>query len=136
MKNHRFLKVVLIALPMLFFSFFSFAQALSVSGTVKDENGSAMPGVTVVVMGTTQGTITDANGLYSIKVQNPKSTLAFSFIGMQPQTIELAGRNSINVTMKTIASDLSEVVVVGYGTQKKSDFTVQFHQYVLKPLKT
>ncbi len=108
---------------MLFFSFLSFAQSLSVNGEVKDENGSSMPGVTVVVMGTTQGTITDANGLYSIKVQNPKSSLTFSFVGMETQVIEISGRSKINVTLKTIASDLSEVVVVGYGTMKKSDFT-------------
>ena len=123
MKKHRFLKVALIALPMLFFSFLSFAQSLTVNGTVKDENGSPMPGVTVVVKGSMQGTITDANGLYSIKVQDSKSSLAFSFVGMETQVIEIAGRSNINVTMKTVASDLSEVVVVGYGTMKKSDIT-------------
>ena len=93
------------------------------NGTVKDENGSSMPGVTVVVKGTTQGTITDANGLYSIKVQNSKSTLSFSFVGMETQVIDIAGRSNINVVMKTTASDLSEIVVVGYGTMAKSDFT-------------
>lgn len=123
MKNHRFLKVAIILLPLLLFSFFSFAQALTVNGTVKDENGSSMPGVTVVVKGTTQGTITDANGLYSIKVQNSKSTLSFSFVGMETQVIDIAGRSNINVVMKTTASDLSEIVVVGYGTMAKSDFT-------------
>lgn len=123
MKKHRFLKVALLALPMLFFSFLSFSQSLSVSGTVKDESGSPMPGVTVVVKGTTNGTITDADGLYSIKVQDSKSSLTFSFVGMETQTIEIAGRSNINVIMKTTASDLSEVVVIGYGTQKKSDVT-------------
>lgn len=123
MKKHRFLKVALLALPMLFFSFLSFAQSLSVSGTVKDESGSPMPGVTVVVKGTTNGTITDADGLFSIKVQDSKSSLTFSFVGMESQTIEIGGRSNINVTLKTTASDLSEVVVVGYGTQKKSDLT-------------
>ena len=123
MKKHRFFKVALIALPMLFFSFLSFAQTLTVNGTVKDESGSPMPGVTVVVKGSTNGTITDVNGLYSVKVQDSKKTLTFSFVGMETQDIEIAGRSSINVTMKTVASDLSEVVVVGYGTMKKSDVT-------------
>lgn len=123
MKKHRFLKVALLALPMLFFSFLSFAQSLTVNGTIKDESGSPMPGVTVVVKGSTQGTITDIDGLYSIKVQDSKSSLTFSFVGMETQVIEIAGRSNINVTMKTTASDLSEVVVIGYGTQKKSDIT-------------
>jgi len=125
MKKHRFLKVALIALPLVFFSFLSFAQSLTVTGTVKDGSGSPMPGVTVVVKGaeTTQGTITDVNGLYSIKVENSESSLIFSFVGMTTQEIAVAGKSVINVTMETEAIGLDEVVVVGYGTMKKSDIT-------------
>nr|HPR60156.1 TonB-dependent receptor plug domain-containing protein [Prolixibacteraceae bacterium] len=123
MKKHRFLKVALIALPMLFFSFLSFAQSLTVNGLVKDESGSPMPGVTVVVEGTTNGTITDVNGLYSLKVENLRGSLSFSFVGMETQVIEIAGRNNINLSMKSVVSDLGEVVVVGYGTMAKSDVT-------------
>jgi hypothetical protein len=79
-----------------------------------------MPGVTVVVKGTTNGTITDADGLYFDQSQDSKSSLTFSFVGMESQTIEIGGRSNINVTLKTTASDLSEVVVIGYGTQKKT----------------
>ena len=123
MKQNRLMKVALLALPMLFFSFFSYAQLLTVNGSVKDENGSPMPGVTVIVTGTTQGTITDANGLYAINVEGANKSLTFSFVGMETQVIEVAGRRNINVVMTTVVSDLSEVVVVGYGTVKKSDVT-------------
>ena len=123
MKKHRFLKAATIVLPMLFFSILSFAQSLTVNGIVKDESGSLMPGVTVVVQGTTNGTITDVNGLYSLKVENSRSSLVFSFVGMETQVIEIAGRNNINLTMKSVISDLGEVVVVGYGTMAKSDIT-------------
>lgn len=123
MKKHRFLKAALLTLPMLFFSILSFAQSLTVKGTVKDESGAPMPGVTVIVKGSTQGTITNVEGLYSITMQDPNSTLTFSFIGMETQDINVAGSSNINVTLKTKASDLSEVVVVGYGTMKKSDIT-------------
>jgi TonB-linked SusC/RagA family outer membrane protein len=122
MKENRFLKVVLILLPMLFFSFLSMAQSHNVSGTVQDENGS-MPGVTVAVQGSTRGTITDTDGFYSLDVEDPQGTLVFSFIGMETQLIEIAGRSKIDVTMKSTAIDLDEIVVVGYGTQKKSDLT-------------
>ena len=123
MKKHRFLKVALIMLPMLFFSFLSFAQSLTVNGTIQDETGFPMPGVTVVLKGTSQGTITNANGQYSITVPDPRGTLTFSFVGMETQEIAIAGRSTINVTMQTVTSELDEVIVVGYGTMKKSDVT-------------
>ena len=117
------MKVALLALPILFFSFLSYAQLLTVNGTVKDENGSPMPGVTVIVTGTTQGTITDTNGLFAINVEGANKSLTFSFVGMETQVIEIAGRRNISVVMNTVVSDLSEVVVIGYGTQQKSDVT-------------
>jgi len=123
MKKNRFLKVALIVLPMLFFSFLSIAQSHNVSGTVTDENNNPMPGVTVVVEGTTQGTITNVDGFYSLDVEDPQSSLVFSFVGMETQIIKIAGRSKIDVTMKSTAVDLEEVVVIGYGTQKKSDLT-------------
>ena len=123
MKKNRLLKVALLALPMLFFSFLSFAQSVTVNGSVKDESGSPLPGVTVIVTGTTQGTITDAQGLYSIKVEGLNKSLTFSFVGMETQVIPIDGRRNIDAVLKNVTSDLSEVVVVGYGTQKKSDVT-------------
>ena len=123
MKKHQLLKAVLITLPMLFFSFLSYAQSLTVSGIVQDESGYALPGVAVAIQGTLQGTITDVEGRYTITVDDPNSVLTFSFIGMETQNVDVAGRSVINVFLKTEFADLGEVVVVGYGTQRKSDLT-------------
>jgi TonB-linked SusC/RagA family outer membrane protein len=123
MKKHQLLKAVLITLPMLFFSFLSYAQSLTVSGIVQDETGYALPGVAVAIQGTLQGTITDVEGRYTITVDDPNSVLTFSFIGMETQNVNVAGRSVINVFLKTEFADLGEVVVVGYGTQRKSDLT-------------
>ena len=119
MKKHQLLKAVLITLPMLFFSFLSYAQSLTVSGIVQDETGYALPGVAVAIQGTLQGTITDVEGRYTITVDDPNSVLTFSFIGMETQNVNVAGHSVINVFLKTEFADLGEVVVVGYGTQRK-----------------
>ena len=108
-----------------FMSLFGFvngtAQSITVSGVVSDALGS-LAGVSVAVKSTTNGTITDADGRYSISVSRD-ATLVFSFIGMQTQEVKVAGRNTINVTMQADTEILDEVVVVGYGTQKKSSLT-------------
>src|SRR5450759_5370629 len=93
-------------------------QQLKITGTVTDKNGP-IPGANVVVTGTTQGTITDIAGKYSIEVPQGAKSLTFSFIGMVPQEIIIGTQNLINVTMAESAIGLDEVVVVGYGTQKK-----------------
>ena len=95
---------------------------IKVTGNVSDDNGQPLPGVTVVVKGTTVGTITDLNGNFSIATAG-NASLEFSFIGMDPQTIEIDGRTSINITMQETTVDVDEVVVVGYGVQKKSVVT-------------
>lgn len=93
-----------------------------ISGTVTDETG-ALPGVNVVVQGTTTGTVTDFDGNYSINVPEGATTLVFSYIGYTTQQVPISGRSTINVTMVEDAQALSEVVVVGYGTQRKADLT-------------
>jgi len=93
-----------------------------ITGTVTDANGDPLPGVTVAVMGTTIGTATDLDGGYSLVVPDG-STLVFSFIGFQSQTVVVGGRSVINVALSEDLASLDEVVVVGYGTQKKSDLT-------------
>jgi TonB-linked SusC/RagA family outer membrane protein len=123
MKKHQLLKAVLITLPMLFFSFLSYAQSLTVSGIVQDETGYALPGVAVAIQGTLQGTITDVEGRYTITVDDPNSVLTFSFIGMETQNVDVAGRSVINVFLKTEFADLGEVVVVGYGTQRRENLS-------------
>lgn len=96
---------------------------IRVTGTVTDGSSSVgLPGVTVQVRGTTTGTITDAAGAYTIQADD-KATLIFSSIGYQQVEIPVSGRTTINVPLLEDAKSLAEVVVVGYGTQKKSDVT-------------
>jgi TonB-linked SusC/RagA family outer membrane protein len=98
-------------------------QQKNVSGKVTDFGGQPLPGVTVVVKGTTQGTVTNANGEYSITNIPEDATLLFSFVGMRTQEILLEGRATISVVMEEETIGLDEVVAVGYGTMKKSDIS-------------
>jgi TonB-linked SusC/RagA family outer membrane protein len=100
---------------------FSFAQEKTVTGVVTDNLGP-LPGVNVVVKGTTNGTQTDFDGKYSIKVK-VGDVLEFAFLSMKTQTIKVGASNSLNVTMVSSAEELSEVVVVAYGVQKKEAIT-------------
>jgi TonB-linked SusC/RagA family outer membrane protein len=95
------------------------AQQSTVSGTIKDQKGQPLAGVTVLVKGTTNGTISDASGKYSLTNVAPDAVIAFSFIGMSPQEIAINKRTTLDVTMSETAIGLNEVIVVGYGTQKK-----------------
>jgi TonB-linked SusC/RagA family outer membrane protein len=95
---------------------------ITVSGTVIDENGDPIPGVTVSVQGTTVGTVTDLDGNYSLSIPEG-SILIFSFIGYESQNIEVGTQSVIDVTLIEDVASLDEVVVIGYGTQKKSDLT-------------
>src|SRR5690606_24486145 len=95
---------------------------VTVSGTVTDQNGDPLPGVTVSVPGTTIGTATDLDGGYSLSVPEG-STLVFSFIGFETQQVAIGDRSVIDVVMSEDMASLDEVVVVGYGTQQKSDLT-------------
>jgi TonB-linked SusC/RagA family outer membrane protein len=100
-----------------------FAQRITVTGMVTDEGGSPLPGATVVIKGTTEGTASDASGKYSLEVANRNVSLIFSFVGYVTQEIAVGNRNVIDVVLKAEITGLQEVVVVGYGTQKKSDIT-------------
>ncbi len=96
---------------------------VAVTGTVYEENGSPLPGVNVVVKGTTNGTVTDSQGKFSLNVPSNESVLVFSFIGFVVQEVSLNGQTVVNVTLVADTQTLSEVVVVGYGTQEKKDVT-------------
>lgn len=99
------------------------AQKRTVTGNVKDaSDGSALPGVSVAVKNTTQGTITSFNGDFSIEVEQG-STLQFSFIGYKPQEVTVAGTAAINIMLEPDMTDVDEVVVIGYGVSKKKDLT-------------
>ena len=103
---------------------FASAQSRIVSGKVTStENGEALPGVNILIKGTTVGTVTDADGNYSITVQDVENTFVFSFIGYVTQEVVDNGRSTIDVSMAPDVYTLGEVVVVGYGTQKKASVT-------------
>jgi TonB-linked SusC/RagA family outer membrane protein len=98
-------------------SFSAFAQR-TVSGTVKDTGGNGMPGVNVIVKGTSSGTTTDANGQYSISVTNDATTLVFSFIGYTTQEVEIGNRSTVDVSMAEDTKQLGEVVVTALGIER------------------
>lgn len=100
------------------------AQELRVSGRVTAaEDNTMLPGVNVIVKGTTLGTTTDAEGKYSLNVPEGNSVLVFSFIGYSPVEVTLSSRTTIDIAMEADITQLSEVVVIGYGTQRKVDLT-------------
>ncbi|MDB5286268.1 MAG: TonB-linked outer membrane protein SusC/RagA family, partial [Mucilaginibacter sp.] len=101
---------------------FAFAQTSTVKGVVKDGQGLPLPGATVVIKGTNGATSTDLNGKYSINV-SPTAILVFSFMGFDNQEIPVNNQTEINVTLTSNNKQLSEVVVVGYGSQRKRDIT-------------
>ncbi len=98
-------------------------QQNQVSGTITDAQGNPLPGVTVLIKGTTFGTLTDNAGKYTLGSVPPNSILVFSFIGSATQEIPVNSRNLINVTMQEETVGLQEVVVIGYGSQRKVDLT-------------
>src|SRR5665648_150333 len=98
-------------------------QQKTVSGKVTDSSGSPLPGVSVVVNGTTTGTITDMNGIYTISSVPANATLTFTFIGMKTQEVAVDGKTSINITFEADTYGIEEVVAIGYGTQKKVNLT-------------
>ena len=98
-------------------------QQKTVSGLVTDSDGHPLPGVTVVVKGTTHGTVTGADGNYTLSNVSEDATLIFSFVGMKSQEIGLVGLVTLNVTLREELKGLEEVVIVGYGVQKKATVT-------------
>ncbi len=101
---------------------FGFDQK-AVSGKVTDSSGVPLPGVTVIVKGTTKGTVTNAEGEYYLNNISDDAIIQFSFIGMKTQEMPVAGKSKIDMSMVTDAIGIDEVVAIGYGTMKKSDLT-------------
>lgn len=99
------------------------AQNTTVEGTVTDAAGLSLPGVNVLEKGTKNGTSTDFDGHYKLKLTNPKAVLSFSFIGFKTIDVSAAGKTKVNATLTEDSNNLNEVVVIGYGTSKKSDLT-------------
>ncbi len=100
-----------------------FQQTKTVTGIITDDDGEPMPGVTVLIKGTTNGTISDIDGNYTIRNVKETDVLVFSFVGMETQEQSVVNKISIDVKMSAGAIGLDEVVAVGYGSQKKKDLT-------------
>lgn len=95
----------------------------TISGNVTDSSGAPLPGVSVVVKGSTTGTITDSDGNYSLANVPDNAIVQFSFVGMKRLEVDVAGKSTLNVTLQDETVGIDEVVAVGYGTQKKADLT-------------
>lgn len=123
LKFLRFNKLLLLGL-LCTFSLGAFAQSKSITGQVTDSAGDPIPGATVMVKGTTSGTITNIDGNYELKADGlEQGTLVISFIGMKSQEVLVNGRSQINIPLVSDILEINEVVVVGYGTQQKKDVT-------------
>ena len=116
------LKYVTILILALILSNAIFAQ-ISVTGKVTDNTGKAFSGVTVMNKGTSSGTSTDANGAYTLNVLNSKAVLVFSFVGYPSREIEVGSKTTIDLSLSPSAGQLDEVVVTGYGTQRRKEVT-------------
>ncbi|AUC23449.1 TonB-dependent receptor [Polaribacter sp. Z014] len=122
MKLYSILSKSNYLLLFLFYSLVCSSQNPTVSGVIKARSGEPLPGVSVVVKGTTVGVASDFDGNYSISVPEV-STLVFRFIGYKTLEVDVSLKKSINVIMEEDINSLDEIVIVGYGTQKKSDIT-------------
>ena len=114
MKKLTFLIVFLFSLTQIF------AQDRTITGSVVDETGASMPGATVSLKGTQKGTVTDINGKYSITVPESGSILVISYVGYAPEENTVGESNTIDVNLSADVKSLDQIVVVGYGVQKKS----------------
>lgn len=122
MRNTILHRPMCLMLLFVFFPLCVFAQTITVKGIVKDAKGESLPGVNVVESGTKTGTITGVDGRFQIKVSG-QSNLTFSFIGFLSQTISVNGKTQINVILQEDKKQLEEVVVIGYGNQRKEAVT-------------
>ena len=118
LKEHLMLMMVLLV------GFVGFAQAQysRVTGTVTDDKGAPLPGVSVVINGTTKGVATDFDGKYTLTEVARGAVLEFSSVGYKTLDLKVTGEQ-LNVKLSEVAQDLDEIVVVGYGTQKRGDVT-------------
>ena len=107
-----------------------------ISGEVKDEKSSAIPGASIVLQGTTKGTTTDANGKFSLSVPRSGAVIIVSFLGYKRQEISVGNRTNFNVQLELSTDELQEVVVVGYGTQRKQTLTGAISNIVSEQIKT
>jgi len=128
-KNVRY---ALVGMLLLFCS--AVMQAQTVSGNVKDATGEPIIGATVMEQGTQNGTVTDFDGNFSINLKGKSNKLVISYVGMENKTVDVAGKSSVNVSMKDDAQMLDEVVAIGYTTVRKRDLTGAVSQVSAKQI--
>jgi TonB-linked SusC/RagA family outer membrane protein len=132
-------KILIYSILLTLLSLQAMAQ-LKISGKVTSaQDNSPLPAVSIRIKGTSVGTVTDANGNFSVTAPNANAILQFTYTGFAAQEVSVAGKTTINVQLKETASNLNEVVVIGYGTAKKSDLTgsvttVKAEQLLDKPV--
>jgi hypothetical protein len=121
-RNRKLLKSFLL-MTLYLFPLIAMAQTRIVGGVVTDEGNEPLIGVSVVAKGTTNGTMTDTDGNYSLNVPDGNSTLVVSYVGFKTQEIEVGNQTTIHIKLEELNKELDEVVVVGYGVQKKINLT-------------
>jgi len=121
-KIRMYLYILIFVLSLINFGS-AYAQSFLITGKVVDTSGESLPGVNVMQKGTTNGTITDMNGAYSIAISGKNPILSFSYIGYLTEEVTVGNQKKIDVKMKEDTQNLEEVVVIGYGTAKKKDLT-------------
>ncbi|MCE2617369.1 carboxypeptidase-like regulatory domain-containing protein [Phocaeicola oris] len=125
-----------LAILFLFISTSLFAQNSTVKGTVTDSKNEPLIGVTVLIQGSTNGTVTDIDGNYTLANVPSDATIEISYVGMKSQTIPVNGQKTINVILKDDAEMLDEVVVVGYSTLNRSQMTTSVSKLDTKVLES
>jgi TonB-linked SusC/RagA family outer membrane protein len=121
--SQQYIKILLLPFLLLFSLFTSAQSSAVITGKVTGSNGQPLPGVSVNLKNSTSGTATDSSGNYSLEVPSLTGTIVFTYVGLTPQEISISNRSTIDLVMQNNATDLGEVVVVGYGTQRKKDLT-------------
>ncbi|MBN9299672.1 MAG: TonB-dependent receptor [Filimonas sp.] len=123
MRKNRLLKTQLIVLLMLFVQFAFAQQSRTITGTVTDDKGAALAGASITAKGLTTGANTAANGEFKLTVPTSVTTLIISFVGFENQEVSIKNTTNVSVSLRPDNGSLNEVVVVGYGTQKRKDVT-------------
>lgn len=119
-------KSLLIIISVFLFGLTASAQIKTLTGTVKGMENNPLPGVTVQVKGTNISTLTGAEGSFSIQTSGSAKALVFSYVGMKTQEVSISGKTDFQIQFESAAGSLNEVVVVGYGTQKRLILPVQY----------
>ncbi len=134
MKKHVFLKgVVWLICTMSFLV--SFAQTRRVTGSITDDKGAALPGATITVKRTELATKTDVNGAFTLTLPNNSNTLVISYVGMETQEVNVAGKTTVTISLKPASNNLTDVVVVGYGTRRRGEVSSSISSVSAKDIK-